>query len=869
MTFAGYNAGRGRVRDWIKARGDPRDPAVDAVDWVERIPFSETRNYVQRVIENLWCYRVRFGTGTSAPALMAKPEQAPAPVSAACAAPHASAVRHRLGRAARGAVTNRFGYCRNRLILLGQAGTAMPTIRCGLRLTAVAALLLLSSAASAQLFQQAAAAPTRRAATCGAGARLRRPAPRPAPPAYRGALAARGRPATAARRSTSFLADLKQRAVSEGVSQRTLAAAAPYLVYDQGIVNRDRGQRVFGQIFTQFAGRMAAPYRMQQGQQRIQTYAAAFSRAEKEYGVPPAVIAAFWGLESDFGANMGNLPTLPSLVSLAYDCRRSEMFEKETIAALKIIERGDLSPTEMIGSWAGELGQTQFLPTHYFNYAVDYDGDGHRNLLRSAPDVIGSTANYIATGLKWRRGEPWLQEVRVPQNLPWEQTDLSIKHPRSKWAAWGVTYPDGKPLPNDDLPASVLLPMGRIGPAFLAYANFAAYTEWNNSLIYATTAGYLATRIAGAAPMRQPAAAGAATAVRRDQGIAAAPGARRLQCRQGRRRARPAEPHRGEGDAGEIRPAGGFLADRGIAGAHARPRRAGAARRRAVAAGEVTLVVTVREQSGPDGAVSKELQGPRPDASGDRSGSRTRRRGRRRGIFACSRAHSSCISLALPHLQQVHPALQNFHLTKRASPCPPTTPPCPPSCKFSARLSGLLGKAEAHCKAKNIQPDVLLSARLYPDMFPLTRQIQMACDFAAKSCARLTGSEVPSTPDTEKTFDELRQRIAKTMDYVKAFKPAQFDGAEARDITFPIGAEQPADAEGRAVHLRLCVPELLFPRRDRPRHLAPQRRRDRQAGFPRGEISSVIPGLAQKRDAHDEQSIVPLRRAWIASLRSQ
>jgi hypothetical protein len=215
------------------------------------------------------------------------------------------------------------------------------------------------------------------------------------------------------------------------------------------------------------------------------------------------VIAAFWGLESDFGANMGNLPTLRSLVSLAYDCRRSEMFANETIAALKIIDRGDLSPSEMIGSWAGELGQTQFLPTHYFNYAVDYDGDGHRNMLRSAPDVIGSTANYIANGLKWRRGEPWLQEVKAPQTLAWDQADLTVKHPRSQW---GVTYADGRPLPSDDLPSSLLLPMGRHGPAFLAYPNFAAYTEWNNSLIYSTTAGYLATRIAGAAPMRKPSA---------------------------------------------------------------------------------------------------------------------------------------------------------------------------------------------------------------------------------------------------------------------------------------------------------------------------------------------------------------------------
>ncbi|WP_414645944.1 lytic murein transglycosylase [Bradyrhizobium sp. 26S5] len=345
-------------------------------------------------------------------------------------------------------------------------------------------------------------------------ASAQQPLPNPAGPAPvrpRPVVAASPRAASchAGQSFDRFLTELKQKAMAAGVSQRTIAESAPYLIYDQGIVNRDRGQRVFGQIFTQFAGRMAANYRMQQGQQYIKTYAAAFARAEKEYGVPPAVIAAFWGLESDFGVQMGNLPTLKSLVSLAYDCRRSEMFQGETIAALKIIERGDLTPDEMIGSWAGELGQTQFLPTHYFNYAVDYDGDGHRNLLASGPDVIGSTANYIANGLKWRRGEPWLQEVRVPQatnfaNFPWDQADLTIKLPRSKWAALGVTTTDGKPLANDEMPASLLLPMGRMGPAFLAYANFAAYTEWNNSLIYSTTAGYLAGRIAGAPPMQRP-----------------------------------------------------------------------------------------------------------------------------------------------------------------------------------------------------------------------------------------------------------------------------------------------------------------------------------------------------------------------------
>jgi lytic murein transglycosylase len=347
---------------------------------------------------------------------------------------------------------------------------------------------------------------------CASSAAAQQPFPPPSRP-----IATSPRPATApSPRAASchngenfdrFLADLKQQAVSAGVSQRAIGEASPYLVYDQGIVNRDRGQRVFGQIFTQFAGRMAAPFRMQEGQAHIRTYAAAFARAEKEYGVPPAVIAAFWGLESDFGANMGNLSTLRSLVSLAYDCRRAERFQNETIAALKVIDRGDLTPEEMVGSWAGELGQTQFLPTHYVTYAVDYDGDGRRDLLRSAPDVIGSTANYIATGLKWRRGEPWLEEVRAPPTTPWDQADLTIQLPRSKWAQLGVTYSDGRSLPNDELPASLLLPMGRTGPAFLAYANFAAYTEWNNSLIYSTTAAYLAARIAGAAPMRRPAAA--------------------------------------------------------------------------------------------------------------------------------------------------------------------------------------------------------------------------------------------------------------------------------------------------------------------------------------------------------------------------
>jgi len=299
-----------------------------------------------------------------------------------------------------------------------------------------------------------------------------------------------------------WLAALEREAMAQGVSQATIAAAAPFLTYDQRIVNIDRGQRVFTQTFLQFSDRMAAAYRIQRGQALIKANADVFARIDQQYGVPAAVIVSFWGLESDFGANMGNYRSLSSIASLAYDCRRADRFRPQLIDALRLIQRGDLRPEEMIGSWAGELGQTQMMPSEYFQYAVDFNGDGTRNLIRDVPDVLASTANYLV-GLGWRRGEPWLMEVRVPTNLPWDQADLSIQLPRAKWAAYGVTLADGRPLPADNLPASLLLPMGRLGPAFLVYQNFQVYLQWNNSLVYSTTAAYLATRIAGAPPLRR------------------------------------------------------------------------------------------------------------------------------------------------------------------------------------------------------------------------------------------------------------------------------------------------------------------------------------------------------------------------------
>jgi lytic murein transglycosylase len=295
----------------------------------------------------------------------------------------------------------------------------------------------------------------------------------------------------------SWLARFKQQAATQGISSGAIAAASPYLVYEQRIINIDRGQRIFSQQFLEFSDKMLAGGRISSGQNVIHKHAALFSRAEKEYGVPAPVITAFWGLESDFGSNMGNYQAIKSLASLAYDCRRAEMFRGHLFDSLRLIERGDLQASEMIGSWAGELGQTQMMPSEYFKYAVDYDSDGKRNLLRSPADVIGSTANYLVS-LGWKRGEPWLQEVHVPASLPWDQADLTIQLPRAKWASFGVTLPDGKALPADQVPASLLLPMGRFGPSFLAYDNFQVYLKWNNSLVYSTTAAYYATRLAGA-----------------------------------------------------------------------------------------------------------------------------------------------------------------------------------------------------------------------------------------------------------------------------------------------------------------------------------------------------------------------------------
>ena len=299
-----------------------------------------------------------------------------------------------------------------------------------------------------------------------------------------------------------WLEDFKKEALANGIKPQVLAAASPYMKFEQRIVHRDRAQGVFNQSFLKFSDRLIPASRLQRGQAQISSHAALFAKVEKEFGVPAPILTAFWGLESDFGTNTGNSNVFGALATLAYDCRRPAYFRPQLMDALRIVQRGDLTVDEMMGGdWAGELGAMQFTASDYYKNALDYDGDGKRNLVKSTPDTVASAANFLKN-LGWKRGEPWLQEVRLTKDLPWDQADLTIQLPVSQWKAWGVKPAYGA-LPADAMKASLLLPMGRKGPAFLAYENFQVLQGWNNSMVYVTTVAYFATRLAGAPPVHR------------------------------------------------------------------------------------------------------------------------------------------------------------------------------------------------------------------------------------------------------------------------------------------------------------------------------------------------------------------------------
>jgi len=298
-----------------------------------------------------------------------------------------------------------------------------------------------------------------------------------------------------------WLGRVRADAAAAGVSQKTLAALDG-LKPNPKILGSDRAQTTLSQSFLDYAGRLASDARLKRGREMLKKHARALARVERAYGVPAPVVVAFWGLESDYGGYMGEADVLRALATLGHDCRRGDAFRDELIAALRIIDRGDLSRADMVGSWAGAIGQTQFVPTTYLEHAVDGDGDGRRDLVNSVPDVLASTAAYVrAEG--WRPGEPWITEVRVPEGFPYHEAGRTIRHPRRFFAGQGVRQADGSPLPADDLDSGLQLPMGRFGPAFLLYPNFEVFWEYNNSSNYALSAAYLASRLAGAPALRR------------------------------------------------------------------------------------------------------------------------------------------------------------------------------------------------------------------------------------------------------------------------------------------------------------------------------------------------------------------------------
>ncbi len=298
-----------------------------------------------------------------------------------------------------------------------------------------------------------------------------------------------------------WMAGLRAEAKAAGVGQRGLAAFETAR-YSKKVIGRDRSQGVFAQTFDKFSSRSVSSYRLKHGAANLKKYAKIFARAERDYGVPGPVITAFWALETDFGAVQGDFDTLDALTTLAYDCRRPQLFRPQLIALLKLFDRGDY-PVNVQGAWAGEIGQVQILPSDILKHGVDGDGDGHVDLRNSEADVILTAAKFIKD-LGWRAGEPWLQEVRLTRDLPWEQTGRTTRLPVSQWQARGVEPRTGK-LPAN-LDASLILPMGKDGPAFLAYPNYDVYLEWNQSFVYTLSAAYLATRFAGApkVDMRNP-----------------------------------------------------------------------------------------------------------------------------------------------------------------------------------------------------------------------------------------------------------------------------------------------------------------------------------------------------------------------------
>ncbi|MGC9446375.1 lytic murein transglycosylase [Cereibacter johrii] len=294
----------------------------------------------------------------------------------------------------------------------------------------------------------------------------------------------------------AWVVQFRPRALAAGIRPATFSAAFRDLRYDADAVARDRNQAEFNRTLWDYLDSAVSEARIAGGRAALAQHGALLGRIEARYGVPKEIVVAVWGMETSYGTRRGDHPLVGALATLAHDGRRARFFEEQLIAALKILDKGDVRPEAMTGSWAGAMGHTQFMPTSYLDFAVDFTGDGRRDIWSDDPsDALASTAAYLAQS-GWRSGEPWGVEVRLPAGFDFSRSGKSLRQPAARWEALGVRRVGGSPLPAGE--AALLLPAGAQGAAFLIYPNFRAIARYNPADAYVIGVGHLADRLKGA-----------------------------------------------------------------------------------------------------------------------------------------------------------------------------------------------------------------------------------------------------------------------------------------------------------------------------------------------------------------------------------
>lgn len=293
-------------------------------------------------------------------------------------------------------------------------------------------------------------------------------------------------------------ARFRQQALQAGIRPDVFDAAFAGVEPDPAVVTADRSQPEFTRPVWEYLNNAISANRVRRGQTLMNQYAGVLLQLEQRYGVDRQALVAVWGMESSFGQIQGDKSVIRSLATLAYEGRRPAFAQDQLIAALQILQNGDITADRMRGSWAGAMGQTQFIPTTYNSHAVDFDGDGKRDIWGSAADALASTANYLAAS-GWQKGQSWGFEVQLPNGFDYAQADASLRKPVSQWLAEGVQLPAGSTLPpgSGNLQAALLLPAGYRGPAFLILDNFRVVLKYNNSSSYALAVSLLSQRLAG------------------------------------------------------------------------------------------------------------------------------------------------------------------------------------------------------------------------------------------------------------------------------------------------------------------------------------------------------------------------------------